>query len=215
VDDAPEDLVGVVGLDRQAEQVGRLDLVAIGRGRLVPGRNVFKRHPGLRGGRVADDEATGLVRVLGTGLRSDRLADGWRHENGRWPGVVGHHQFTPPSSASSISSRLVEKVPADRYFQPPSGRSATIVPDSISDATRAAATMTAPHDGPAKIPSRKTSSRRAAIASRFETRYFASMNDGSRISGMKPSSRDRRPWTSSPGSGSAAMTRTPSLCSRR
>ena len=70
------------------------------------------------------------------------------------PSRRDHHQLTPPSSASSISSRFVEYVPADRYFQPPSGSSATIVPDSISAATRAAATRTAPHDGPPKIPSR-------------------------------------------------------------
>ncbi len=55
--------------------------------------------------------------------------------------------------------------PAERYFQPPSGKSVTIVPRSIDAATRAAATRIAPHDGPAKIPSRATSSRRAATAS--------------------------------------------------
>ena len=86
---------------------------------------------------------------------------------------------------------------------------------SIVCASRAAATSTAPHDGPAKMPSRKTRSRSAAIASRFETRYFASSSAGSKISGMKPSSSERRPWTCSPGSGSAATIRTPGLCSRR
>ena len=75
-----------------------------------------------------------------------------------------------------MSSKFVVNVPAERYFQPPSGSRATIVPaTSSSAASRAAATRTAPHDGPAKMPSRKTSSRSAAIASRFETRYFASM----------------------------------------
>ena len=59
-------------------------------------------------------------------------------------------------------------VPAERYFQPPSGSSATIVPDPIFRASRAAATSTAPHDGPPKIPSRKTRSRRAAIESMFD-----------------------------------------------
>ena len=62
-------------------------------------------------------------------------------------------------------------------------------------ASRAAATRTAPHDGPAKMPSRKTRSRSAAIASRFETRYFASISAGSKISGTNPSSSERRPWT--------------------
>ena len=57
---------------------------------------------------------------------------------------------------------------------PPSGSSATIVPASMRFASRAAATSTAPHDGPANTPSLNTRSRSAATASRFDTRYFAS-----------------------------------------
>ena len=108
-------------------------------------------------------------------MRDERLADLAREHGGRRARMGAHHQLTPPSSASPISSSAIENVPAERYFQPPSGSSATIVPWSISFATRAAATITAPQDGPAKIPSRKTSSRSAAIESSFETRYFASM----------------------------------------
>ena len=52
-----------------------------------------------------------------------------------------------------------------------------------------------PTTAPAKMPSRKTRSRSAAIASRFETRNFPSSSDGSKISGTKPSSSERRPWT--------------------
>ena len=87
--------------------------------------------------------------------------------------------------------------------------------DAICCASRAAATSTAPHDGPPKIPSRSTRSRSAAIASRLLTRYFASSIDGSRISGTNPSSSERRPWTCSPGSGSAATIRTPGFARRR
>src|SRR4029078_12825697 len=126
-----------------------------------------------------------------------------------------HHQLTPPSRSASISSRSRVKVPALRYFQPPSGSSATIVPDVIRWASRAAATSTAPQNGPPKIPSRSTRSRSAAIASALLTRYFASSIDGSRISGTNPSSSERRPWTPSPGSGSAATIRTPGFARRR
>ena len=88
------------------------------------------------GRRVADDQAAGLVRVAGPGMGLDGVAEhvagsasagpGWARRDGSG---LGHHQLTPPSSASSMSSKFVVNVPADRYFQPPSGRSATIVPD--------------------------------------------------------------------------------------
>jgi hypothetical protein len=65
------------------------------------------------------------------------------------------------------------------------------------------------------MPSRNTRSRSAAIASRLEIRYLASISDGSKISGMNPSSSERSPWTDSPGRGSAATTRTPGFASRR
>ena len=125
--------------------------------------------PPSAAGRVADDQAARLVRVLGPGVRDDRRADrrraatadagpGWRR---------GHHQLTPPSSASSISSRS-RRERAGREVLP------AAVGEQRHDrargpsrcASRAAATSTAPHDGPAKIPSRNTRSRSAAIASR-------------------------------------------------
>src|ERR671927_324107 len=40
-----------------------------------------------------------------------------------------YHQLIPPSRSDSISSRSRLYVPADRYFHPPSGSSATIEPD--------------------------------------------------------------------------------------
>ena len=77
----------------------------------------------------------------------------------------------PVDAALEVVGHLVEvageRAGAERYFQPPSGSSATIVPEPIRCASRAAATSTAPHDGPPKIPSRSTRSRSAAIASRF------------------------------------------------
>src|SRR4029079_1456581 len=42
------------------------------------------------------------------------------------------------------------------------------------------------------------------IASRLETMIFRSSTERSMIGGMKPSSRDRSPWTSSPCIGSGA-----------
>ena len=59
-------------------------------------------------------------------------------------------------------------------------------PTRHSRASRAAATSTAPHDGPPKMPSRKTSSRSAVSASRFETRYFASSSVGVEDLGDEP-----------------------------
>ena len=74
VDDAPEDLVGVVGLDRQAEQVGRVDLVAVRRRRLVAGRarsgGRRRRRPPARRRRSGRRPRSGTRR--GPGRRSPR-----------------------------------------------------------------------------------------------------------------------------------------------
>ena len=75
VDDPPEDLAGVVGGDRQAEQVVGVDLVAVWRGSLVP-RGLEAQGVTAIGRRgVTDDQAARLVRVLGAGVGDDRVAD--------------------------------------------------------------------------------------------------------------------------------------------
>ena len=94
VDDAPEDLVGVVGLDRQAEQVVRVDLVAIRRGRLVAGRLEAERRAAVGRRGVTDDQAAGLVRVLGAGLGDDRLADRGGQGDRRRSRVGLRHRLT-------------------------------------------------------------------------------------------------------------------------
>src|SRR3954465_8140870 len=215
MNDRPERLAGIVGLDRHpAQAVGR-DPVAPGRCGLVLRRLPAQRVPALAGGTVADDDPARPVRVLAASVLDQRLDHRGGNRHGRRPRRPGHHQLIPPSSSSPISSRSRLYVPADRYFHPPSGSSTTTVPDRIWRISRAAATSTAPEDGPAKMPSRKTRSRSAASDSRLETRNFATSTSGSRISGTKPSSSERRPWTFSPGSGSAATTRTPGLRSLR
>src|SRR6188508_3893572 len=216
MDDAPEDLVGIVGRDGKPVEVLGMDLIAVRRRRRIPRRLEAQRAPTRSGWAFPDDQPARLVRDLGAGMVDHRLDDG-RGDGGRRGTWVdrAHHQLTPPSRASRMSSKSVVYVPAERYFQPPSGSSATMVPERILRASRAAATSTAPHDGPPKMPSRKTSSRSAVSASMFDTRYLASSRSGSRTSGMKPSSSDRSPCTPSPGSGSAATMRTPGLFSRR
>jgi hypothetical protein len=62
----------------------------------------------------------------------------------------------------------------------------------------------APAETPAKIPSSSRSLRVQMIASRLETMILRSKSEMSMIGGMKPSSSERRPWTSSPCIGSAA-----------
>src|SRR6185369_9887692 len=132
-----------------------------------PGDPAIGRRP------VAHDDPACLVGVSGTGVIDELLHEVRRQGDRRRAGVsAAHHQLTPPSRSDSISTRSRENVPAERYFQPPSGSSATIVPRSIRFASRAAATSTAPHDGPPKIPSLNTRSRSAAIASRLDTRYL-------------------------------------------
>ena len=69
---------------------------------------------------------------------------------------------------------------------------------------RTATEAIAPDETPAKMPSSKNSLRVQMIPSRLETRILRSSSEMSMIGGMKPSSSERRPWTSSPWSGSAA-----------
>ncbi len=83
MDDPPEDLVGVVGGDRQAEQVVGVDLVAVRRRRLVPRRLEAQGVTAIGRRGVADDQAAGLVRVLGAGVGDDRVADPARQDRRR------------------------------------------------------------------------------------------------------------------------------------
>ena len=71
MDDAPEDLVRVVGRDGQAEEIGRIDLVAEGRGSLVASWFEAQRPAPARRRTVADDQAAGLVRMFGPGVGDD------------------------------------------------------------------------------------------------------------------------------------------------
>src|SRR5207253_3481716 len=99
--------------------------------------------------------------------RRERLADLGRD----------HHH----SVASSISSPCQK--PAERYFQPPSGRTHTTTPSSSSAARRRATWTTAPDETPAKIPSSSSSARTPATASSFETRSLRLIFATSRIGG--------------------------------
>ena len=80
----------------------------------------------------------------------------------------------------------------------------SIVPLSICSAIRDATARTPPDETPAKMPSVAVSRRSASIDSAVVTRKRPSIALASKISGTKPSSSERRPWTISPGIGSAA-----------
>jgi hypothetical protein len=75
MEDGPEHLVLVVGLDRQAEEVRRIDPIPERRCRLIPGRGEAERDAAIRGIEVADDDAAGLVRVLAAGVLDEGLAE--------------------------------------------------------------------------------------------------------------------------------------------
>jgi hypothetical protein len=105
---------------------------------------------------------------------------------------------------------------ADRYFQPASARTQTIVdPPGRSSAIRRATWTTAPAETPPKIPSRSSSTRSPTTDSAFETRSLRSSCETSRMGGTYPSSIERKPMTGSPGNGSAAATTTSRFVSRR
>ena len=206
-----------VAIVRRSRSLG-VDLVAVRRGGLVPRRLEAQRAAAV--GRRRGRRRSG--RTPRSGIRPGR---GRRSRRGSPPAATAAGPGPAVSRSPPVDAALERLLHLVEVRRERAGRE--VLPAAVGEqrddrartsssaATRAAATSTAPHDGPAKMPSRKTSSRSAAIASRFETRYFASISDGSRISGMNPSSSERRPWTSSPGSGSAATIRTPGLCSRR
>src|SRR5712672_2883840 len=68
VGDRPELMAGVLGLDRQPEQVVGVDLVAKRAGGAVAGRLPAERPPAVGGRAVTDDDTAHLVGVLGSGM---------------------------------------------------------------------------------------------------------------------------------------------------
>src|SRR5206468_656029 len=109
-----------------------------------------------------DDQAAGLVRLLGARVLFELNADPGRD----------HHQSA--SSIPASTSRPVSQNGAERYFQPASARTATTTPSSSSAASLRATCMTAPEETPAKMPSRSSSACRPATASALETSNFRS-----------------------------------------
>src|SRR4029453_8354914 len=103
------------------------------------------------------DQAARLVGALGLGVLDERRADAGRD----------HHQ-----RRSSIDSAPSVQKSAERYFQPPSASTQTIVPSSSPPASGRATWGTAPGETPAKMPSRSRRSRTPAMDSSLETRIF-------------------------------------------
>src|SRR5438876_8422758 len=101
-----------------------------------------------------EDQTARLVRRLALRVRDELRAHG-----------VGDHHQTVRSIADS-TSRASQKS-AERYFQPPSARIATITPSSRSDASLRAMWTTAPEDTPAKMPSSSSSRRTSSTDSSF------------------------------------------------
>src|SRR5438445_6417917 len=114
-----------------------------------------------------EEQAARLVRQLRAGMCGECLPH-FRRDH--------HHSF-----ASSISSPCQK--PAERYFQPPSGRTHTTTPSSSSAARRRATWSTAPDETPAKIPSSSSNRRSPSTALSFATRSFRSSFATSRIGG--------------------------------
>src|SRR5664280_532312 len=100
-------------------------------------------------------------------------------------------------------SRSSVHAPVDRYFHPPSAAITTMVPDSILAAVLVAPARAAPDEMPAKIPT-SISRRVHSIDSRGRTMRLPSRRSTPLLSvkmgGTYPSSRWRRPSTSSPAS---------------
>src|SRR5260370_20047728 len=137
---------------------------------------------GSIGGRVvfdylaifASQQTTGLVGIACNNVRDHLLVHCRRNMHNKTS--AGHHNsFASKSSSSSANSRVHRS--SLRYFQPPSARITTILPCSMLAATRSAACSTAPHDGPAKMPSWSFNWRVRRMASTPATRLFASSSD--------------------------------------
>ena len=98
--DRPEDLVGVVGLDREPEQILGVHDVAHRRRFGVPGGLPAQRPAAGRRVAVADDDAAHLVRVFGAGVVDHRGTDGRRQRDRFGPRVLGHRRRPPPLTTS-------------------------------------------------------------------------------------------------------------------
>src|SRR5215211_2465170 len=178
-----------LGVDLELEAVGRGGAVAAG-------------HVALGASVAEEQQPARLVRVLRARVLLERGADLRRD----------HHQTV---RSIDVSTSAASQKSADRYFQPPSGRTQTTTASSRSAARRRATCATAPDETPAKMPSSSSRRRIASTDSSFETSTFRSSFATSRIGGTYPSSSERSPITGSPGSGSAAATTTPGQRSRR
>jgi hypothetical protein len=124
---------------------------------------------------------------------------------------------------SVTSSMSPVQAPVDRYFQPPSADTTTMdaaSPSGTDDAHLIAPASAAPVEIPAKIPT-SVSRRVHSIDSRGRTTVLRSNSSAppssSKIGGMYPSSRFRRPSTISPAGGSTAQidTASPSFSRRK
>src|SRR6266851_4008555 len=141
-----------------------LELVAVRRLEPVAAADV------ALGDAVAEnDQAAAFVRCLLAAVRAQLLAD-----------RLGDYHHSVRSIDSSTSSARQNS--AERYFQPPSASTATMVePSGSSSAILRATCTTAPAETPAKIPSRSSSACTAATDSAFETRILRSSFETSRI----------------------------------
>src|SRR5450759_1137104 len=103
MDDAPEDLVGVVGGDGKPDQVVGMDRVPDRGGGRVAAGHVAERDPvrGRRGG--SDDQPAGLVRGLGARLGDDRVGDLARQEDHGRPGVAQPGIALAPPSGRAVA----------------------------------------------------------------------------------------------------------------
>src|SRR3954470_3227430 len=181
------ELVAVV-LGEPQLRVRQLELESIRRRRLVRPRLVALRPPVAK-----EEQPARFVRRFALGVRDELCAH-----------AAGDHHQTVCSIEASTSSASQKS--ADRYFQPASARTATVVDPSRSAASLRATCATAPDDTPAKMPSSSSSRLTSRTDSSFDTSTFRSSFATSRIGGTYPSSSDRSPMTGSPGSGSAAAT---------
>ena len=124
-------------------------------------------------------------------------------------GPSGPPVGTRPASGASSGGAS----PGDRYFQPPSKIMPMIVPVVSDSATCTHVCMTAPDEGPTKMPSSSARRRDIATAWSLVTTYLSSSSRRSRTGGTNPSLRLRSPSMWSPGTGSQPMTLIGRACS--
>src|SRR5215467_15863259 len=122
----------------------------------------------------ASQQTTGFIGIACNNVRDHLLVHCRRDTHNKT--CAGHHNSFASKSPSSSSNSRVHRSSL-RYFQPPSARITTILPCSMLAATRSAACSTAPHDGPAKMPSWSFNWRVRRMASTPATRIFASSSD--------------------------------------